>query len=209
MIFTFVKPPHLHRTLNLCKNSTHFLQRMPLHSTKAVHIDNVFAACKLFSQRAKVRFNVQSNFHSLSRLRQHGGTILGSWPTRIFKRISRAANSQNVNKAQDKLSTSAKQGLNQMSVTNVAKPKNIKRLLALAKNEKWKLAGRDTFFFFYHVTSVVSRLEHCLSCSLQFFSVNHKLLLHIYAPWSQEMCKQDVYLHIGFEKINFFLDRRE
>ncbi|XP_055878829.1 ATP-binding cassette sub-family B member 10, mitochondrial-like [Biomphalaria glabrata] len=141
MIFTFVKPPHLHRTLNLCKNSTHFLQRMPLHSTKAVHIDNVFAACKLFSQRAKVRFNVQSNFHSLSRLRQHGGTILGSWPTRIFKRISRAANSQNVNKAQDKLSTSAKQGLNQMSVTNVAKPKNIKRLLALAKNEKWKLAG--------------------------------------------------------------------
>uniref|UniRef100_A0A2C9K8Z9 ABC transmembrane type-1 domain-containing protein n=1 Tax=Biomphalaria glabrata TaxID=6526 RepID=A0A2C9K8Z9_BIOGL len=141
MIFTFVKPPHLHRTLNLCKNSTHFLQRMPLHSTKAVHIDNVFAAYKLFSQRAKVRFNVQSNFHSLSRLRQHGGTILGSWPTRIFKRISRAANSQNVNKAQNKLSPSAKQGLNQMSVTNVAKPKNIKRLLALAKDEKWKLTG--------------------------------------------------------------------
>ncbi|KAK0043502.1 ATP-binding cassette sub-family B member 10 mitochondrial [Biomphalaria pfeifferi] len=114
---------------------------MPLHSTKAVHIDNVFAAYKLFSQRAKVRFNLQSNFHSLSRLRQHGKTILGSWPTRIFKRISRAANSQNVNKAQDKLSTSAKQGLNQMSVTNVAKPKNIKRLLALAKDEKWKLTG--------------------------------------------------------------------
>ncbi|KAH9507216.1 ATP-binding cassette sub- B member 10, mitochondrial [Bulinus truncatus] len=101
----------------------------------------MFSAIKLFSHDIKSRGHLSSNFHSFTKLKSQSKNALNHQPFKIFKRIYRS-NSKTLNRIKDIISSpQLKRADGPPSVANLAKPKNLKRLIGLAKDEKWKLTG--------------------------------------------------------------------